>query len=197
VLDTTFMGITPYLPEHAKSDRVAKCVPLKMPDYSPIANLDEIGDHRVEVVRDWLNTDDTVAALRNEGLWSDLNDRVVEGAFYFRAAEHSAQQPGARLAKYEAAFKSGGINLLSCSTTMEMGVDIGGISVVAMNNVPPHPANYLQRAGQQTRSVALSLCSRTTRSRSAICAGGPAGPRVSRVVRPVQRLNSMLRTSYV
>lgn len=163
VLDTTFMGITPYLPEQAKSDRVARCVPLKMPDYSPIANLDEIGDQRVEVVRDWLNTDDTVAALRNEGLWSDLNDRVVEGAFYFRAAEHSAQQPGARLAKYEAAFKSGGINLLSCSTTMEMGVDIGGISVVAMNNVPPHPANYLQRAGRagrrsETRSVALSLC---------------------------------------
>src|SRR5690606_17491673 len=65
--------------------------------------------------------------------------------------------------KYEAAFKSGGINLLSCSTTMEMGVDIGGISVVAMNNVPPHPANYLQRAGRagrrsETRSVALSLC---------------------------------------
>ena len=47
VLDTTFMGITPYLPEQAKSDRVAKCVPLKMPDYSPIANLDDIGDQRL------------------------------------------------------------------------------------------------------------------------------------------------------
>ncbi|CAL94925.1 DEAD/DEAH box helicase [Azoarcus olearius] len=163
VLDTAFMGITPYLPEQAKSDSVAKCVPLKMPDYSPIANLDEIGDERVELVRDWLNTDDAVTALRKDGLWSDLNDRVVEGAFYFRAAEHSAQQPGARLAEYEAAFKTGRINLLSCSTTMEMGVDIGGISVVAMNNVPPHPANYLQRAGRagrrsETRSVALSLC---------------------------------------
>lgn len=31
---------------------------------------------------------------------------------------------------------------------MEMGVDIGGISVVVMNNVPPSPANYLQRAMQ-------------------------------------------------
>lgn len=46
---------------------------------------------------------------------------------------------------------------------MEMGVNIGGISVVAMNNVPPHPANYLQRAGRagrrsETRSAALSLC---------------------------------------
>jgi len=44
-----------------------------------------------------------------------------------------------------------------------MGVDIGGINTVAMNNVPPHPANYLQRAGRagrrsETRSIALTVC---------------------------------------
>lgn len=101
--------------------------------------------------------------MRDEGLWSDLSDRIIEGAFYYRAVEHSAQQPGDRLKKYESDFKTGRINLMSCSTTMEMGVDIGGISVVAMNNVPPHPANYLQRAGRagrrlETRSVALTVC---------------------------------------
>lgn len=67
------------------------------------------------------------------------------------------------LARYERDFKEGRINLLSCSTTMEMGVDIGGLSVVSMNNVPPHPANYLQRAGRagrrgETRSVAVTVC---------------------------------------
>ncbi len=40
---------------------------------------------------------------------------------------------------------------------------IGGIRQVAMNNVPPHPANYLQRAGragrrQEARSLAMTLC---------------------------------------
>lgn len=50
--------------------------------------------------------------------------------------------------------------MLSCSTTMEMGVDIGGISEVVMNNVPPKSANYLQRAGRAGRrseSKALAL----------------------------------------
>ena len=46
---------------------------------------------------------------------------------------------------------------------MEMGVDIGGISAVVMNNVPPHPANYLQRAGRagrrsEARAIAYTLC---------------------------------------
>lgn len=53
--------------------------------------------------------------------------------------------------------------MLSCSTTMEMGVDIGGISEVVMNNVPPKSANYLQRAGRagrrsESKALALTFC---------------------------------------
>ncbi|MBA3325197.1 MAG: hypothetical protein H0T41_08035 [Rhodobacteraceae bacterium] len=46
------------------------------------------------------------------------------------------------LQTYEAAFRAERINILNCSTTMEMGVDIRDVGVVVNTNVPPLPANY-------------------------------------------------------
>ena len=44
------------------------------------------------------------------------------------------------------------ISALFCSPTMELGVDIGGLSVVHMRNAPPNAANYVQRSGRAGRS---------------------------------------------
>ena len=163
ILDTTFRGITPYLPRENPSPETAECRPITLPSCVLLSQGFTSETERLESIRAWLFTTPEITAFREDGVWSDLSDRIVEGAAYFRTAEHSAQQPARRLGNYERDFKTGHLNLLSCSTTMEMGVDIGGISVVAMNNVPPHPANYLQRAGRagrrsETRSVALTVC---------------------------------------
>lgn len=95
-----------------------------------------------------------------KGAWTNISDRIALFAHYSRSAEHSAQQDSARLRRYEREFKAGRINILNCSTTMEMGVDLGSVSSVMMTNVPPSIANYRQRvgrAGRRGQAVALAF----------------------------------------
>lgn len=163
-LDTPFKGTTPYQSASRYYGKPLQWFDIPVYDRAFGGDLDQ--NDAILRARQWLDEQPGVAMLREQGLWSDLHDRIVEGAQFFRAAEHSAQQSASRLRRYEGQFKAGKLNVMSCSTTMEMGVDIGGVTVVAMNNVPPHPANYLQRAGRagrrrEGRSVAMTVCKRS------------------------------------
>jgi hypothetical protein len=79
------------------------------------------------------------------------------------AREHTAQLGPHLATVYQLAFQDGHapeapsdcrqINVLSSSTTFELGVDLGDLEAVFLRNVPPSPANYQQRAGRAGRGV--------------------------------------------
>lgn len=160
-LDTTFRGLSPYTTGSSTLDDVKCDEPFEIshPDAETL-------NSSPASIRNWLTDEDVLNAHRDHGRWSDINDRVIAGVPLVRAAEHSAQQSSDKLKRLEKAFKKDYLNVLSCSTTMEMGVDIGSLSMVAMNNVPPCTSNYLQRAGRSGRrrestALALTFCKAT------------------------------------
>ena len=159
ILDRAPFGLTPYGIEEKAEDR-RRAVPITMPQHpAPMLGLIDVTDAR-EMTREWIGSDAAIADLKARWVWTDISDRIALFAEYARSAEHSAQQESARLRRYEKEFKAGKINILNCSTTMEMGVDIGSVSSVMMTNVPPSIANYRQRvgrAGRRGQAVALAF----------------------------------------
>lgn len=77
------------------------------------------------------------------------------------AREHTAQVPNTERQEFEDDFKAGAekskVNVLACSPTLEMGIDVGGLDAVVLRNIPPRPDNYAQRGGRAGRRSRVGL----------------------------------------
>ena len=174
VVDTLFKGYSPRMRGYATKENMDRfkvsTEAMKFP-YFPYANrkmLEDANKTKVDITRDevsnWIATN--WKAQKEAGIFGNIHLQILYPTSIFMAAEHSAQQQSNVLENYEQEFNSGHLNILSCSTTMEMGVDLKGISAVVLNSVPPKPANYQQRAGRagrrgETKALTLTFCSAT------------------------------------
>jgi hypothetical protein len=105
------------------------------------------------------------------------------------ASEHTAQWKNTEAARVQQKFVHGEVNALSCSTTFELGVDVGELQSVLLRNMPPTTANYVQRAGRagrRTDSAALIVTFAQRRSHD-----------LTRFERPESMIAGAARAPYV
>lgn len=107
-----------------------------------------ISEEKKEYARYRLNINDVYYELDKN--WNDTEDPQQVDQYY-RVEEHTAQLSTQKARIIQNLFSQGKINVLSCSTTFEMGVDLGDLNCVFMANMPPSVANYKQRAGRAGR----------------------------------------------
>jgi DEAD/DEAH box helicase domain-containing protein len=115
-----------------------------------------------EATQEQLDAHPRLARQRKE--YVDPDTQLFDMALW--AEEHSAQLDAKENLRLQELFKQGKRNMLSATTTLELGIDIGGLTTALLRNVPPNKANYLQRAGRVGRrsdgsSIVVTFCRST------------------------------------
>jgi len=153
-IDTSFKNMSPYEPYTVCTTKLRN-----WDNFTFQKGIDPSTGNRVKspVLKNWM---DTYRPELNK-LWSNRLYTYLSYPDIFINCEHTSQvsDTQGRIEK----FREHDYNILSCSTTMEMGVDIGSLELVTMSNIPPHPANYKQRAGRsgrksQNKSACITFC---------------------------------------
>ncbi len=106
----------------------------------------------------------TAKDYRNDPYYSNMYNK--EKLIPMISKEHTGQLNRDAAGSIQAKFEIGEINILSCTTTFELGVDVGELEAILLRNVPPETSNYIQRAGRAGRRTSSTAFSVTYARRS-------------------------------
>ncbi|MGP2438637.1 DEAD/DEAH box helicase [Streptomyces sp. JW3] len=104
---------------------------------------------------------DLESGVRRRDYTEDFYRRMYReaGVFTINTAEHTGTLSRPRREAVEKAFRAGtdahyaNPQVLSCTPTLELGIDIGDLSAVVLASLPKGPANYVQRVGRAGRAT--------------------------------------------
>ena len=108
------------------------------------------GFYRDPVVHALTSSDPAIMSLIAAEHTAQLNAAQPEDAFS-QAENHEIRFQDIDIAWRDIDPREPAIDVLSSTTTMEVGIDIGELSGVALRNMPPGRANYQQRSGRAGR----------------------------------------------
>lgn len=145
-------------PQHVwyRCDTCSDITPYKLNNLCPncaSSKIRELNDTDREALRFWSEPIRKVLENENERLFSiDTEEHTAQLSY-----KDQRDDLWAKTEKYELRFQDiigkdeFPVDILSSTTTMEVGIDIGSLVCVGLRNIPPTRENYQQRAGRAGR----------------------------------------------